>query len=184
VVATLQAIETNTDSTSSKVDNLADYLDGVETLLTAIDGHVDGLEGFVDGLEGFVDGVETKLDTLHTDLGTTLAGYLDTVETKLQSVIDSLGIPSGGPKMGQVTAIATGADSNFGSQALTRGMVIKNISSAGEKLYLSHAATPTSTNSYVLYPGETTPFIECSNANLIYMRSSTGSTGAASYAGA
>lgn len=103
----------------------------------------------------------------------------------IQAACEALtGAPSGGSFMGQVGSIGTAADVTFSSQALVHGMTIKNISASGELLYLSQAATPTSTNSYVLYPGETTPFIECTNANAIKMRSSTGSAGMACYSGA
>ena len=135
-------------------------------------------------LAGYLDGVEGKLDTLHTDLATTLAGYLDTVETKLQSVIDNTGAPSGGVKVGYVGSIATGADSQFGSQALSQGMLVKNISTGGEVLYIDAAATPTATGAFHLYPGESV-FFAVTNANQVYMRAATGSSsGKACYSGA
>jgi hypothetical protein len=91
-------------------------------------------------------------------------------------------VPSGGPKLNQNSDIDTGADRTFSSQALTRGMVIKNISASGQLLYISHAATPTSTNSFVLAPGEFSPFLECTNANVPLMRPSADNA-AACYAG-
>ena len=161
------------------------------TLLTAISGYVDGLEGFVDGIEGkldtlhadlgttlagYLDGVEGKLDTLHADLGTTLAGYLDGLEgytdgleTKLDTIATNQGVPSGGFKTGQNTDIDTGAAEQFGSQALTRGLYVKNISTSGQYLYLGPTSGVASTDGWVLAPGETSPFIEATNATAVYM---------------
>jgi hypothetical protein len=86
------------------------------------------------------------------------------------------------PKMDQVGSIGTGADVQFASQVLVKGMAIKNISTAGQLLYLKHSATPTSTNSLALLPGEWSNDIECTNANQVYMRASA-SGGAACYSG-
>ncbi len=100
----------------------------------------------------------TKLDTLHTDLA------------------------PAGPKMDQVGSIGMSADVQFASKTLAKGMAIKNISTGGQSLYLKDVATPTSSNSCVLLPGEWSNDIECTNANAIFMRASA-SGGAACYSG-
>ena len=96
----------------------------------------------------------------------------DTVKTNIATHL-----PPASPKLGQVTSIGTSSDVQFTTQALVKGMQIKNISTGGQALYVSQAATPTSTNSMVLLPGEWSNDIECTNVTAVFMRASA--TGAA-----
>lgn len=178
--------------------------------LNTIDGHVDGTEAALSSIKTATEAVSAiisasklavadataatkldtlhtdlattlagKLDTLHTDLGTTLAGYLDGVEGKLDLLIPAA---SGGTQDGYVGSIGTGADVSFASQTLRDGMFIKNESAAGQIIYYSKTAAPTSTTAPSLLPGETR-WIYCTNANTLKFRTNTSSTGAMSYSG-
>lgn len=102
-----------------------------------------------------------------------------TVEADIAAIRALLGPAT--PKMDQVGSIGTSADVQFTSQVLVKGMAIKNIS-ATQTLYVKHVATPTSTNSMVLLPGEWSNDIECTNADQVYMRASAAG-GAACYSG-
>jgi hypothetical protein len=132
-----------------------------DALLTSIKALITTLNSVVSTAALQTTG-NTKLDTLHTDLNT----YL----------------PPATSKIAQVGSIGTAADVQFSTQALVKGMWVRNSSTAGQLLYISMSATPTATNGWILAPGEITPFLDCINATAVFMRASAAS-GAASYFG-
>jgi hypothetical protein len=64
--------------------------------------------------------------------------------------------------MGQQSS--TNSSAAFSSQALQKGFYVKNISTGGQVVYLSHT-TATTANGYQLFPGETSPLLETTNMN-------------------
>lgn len=133
---------------------------------------------------GLAAAIVTKFTDMVTHL-TTIAGGVATAataalqtsaNTKLDSIISALGshlstiasalANSGTFVFGQNTDIDA-ASEDLGSQAVAKGVWVKNISTAGQILYLSQT-TATATNGWQLFPGETTPFpIECRNVSEI-----------------
>lgn len=173
----LSSLATSLSTLDGHVDGLEGFTDGIEALLTTISATLTTLDGNVDGLEGFTDGIETKLDTINTSLGTintslgTIDGRVDTVEAKLQSVIDALAVPSGGPKGGNNSDVDTSYEALSGtSVALTRGVYIQNTSTGGQVATLSMDSG--TTDSIQLNPGQISPFIEVTNANVPYAKMS------------
>lgn len=94
-----------------------------------------------------------------------------TINTAIANILAALLPASAGFKADQNNDIDTGADRTFASQALVKGMLVTNISTASQSLYLSHATGPTATNSYVLGPGLSV-WVPCTNANQLLMRPS------------
>jgi hypothetical protein len=125
-------------------------------IATTLVGYVDGLEGFVDNIETLITSTNTKLDTLIADV---VAGGNGAVSTTYQE---------------QKTAIGTGSNVSFTTQALTRGMWIQNVSAAGQIIYVAITGTPSNTNGIWLYPGEKV-WADVNNANVPIMRASASS---------
>lgn len=177
--------------------NLATIATGpakLDTIITALGGYLATLAGAVSAARVAVDLATTPTANLATLAGaittarmavnvdSTTTGKLDTLHTDLATLATNQGVPSGGPKFGQVAVIVT--DTNFASQVLTRGMTITN-TDAAIILLVSHAAGPTlaGLTTRVVKPGMSTGFIPCTNANVPIMRSASG-TVAACYEGA
>lgn len=181
VASALSGISTAANQTSSNTK-----LDTLHTDLTAIDSHVDGLETLVTA-------TNTKLDTVHTDLGTidthvdgleTLVTStntkLDTLHTDLGTIATNQGVPSGGPKVERKTSVGTGLSTQFATQALTHGLTLFNESTT---IDLRWGTSSGSANYQVVPPRSYSVFIECSNANVIFIGSAS-STVDCSYSGA
>lgn len=105
---------------------------------------------------------------------------LTNVETLLTTIAARLAPPTAGWFAGQNTDIDTTSE-DLGSQALSKGLYVKNISTAGQIVYLSQT-TATSTNSWQLLPGEVSPFIEATNVSQIKVIASANNA-AASWSG-
>jgi hypothetical protein len=165
-----------------------DLASAVTTAITNTSTYLNTLQGAVAGGRVAVDLAATPLANLVTIAGAiTSARMAVNVDTTTTAKLDTLhtDIAPATLYIEQITAIPAigGTASQFTSQTLVKGMVIRNCSTGGQLLYITKSATtPTATNSYVIAPGESTPFLECTNANAWKVLASAAS-GAACMAG-
>jgi hypothetical protein len=180
--------------------NLATIATGpakLDTIITALGSYLSTLAGAVTAARVAVDLATTPTANLATLAGAITAarmavnvdsvttGKLDTLHTDLAALATNQGVPSGGAIMGYVGGINTTTDTAFASKTTVRGIVITNLDLVNN-LLIKKAAAPTSTDvdTVTVLPGRNSPFLPCTDPSVFKLRSSSGSTTAACYAGA
>lgn len=152
------------------------------TIVTALGGHLATLAGAVTSNRVAVN-LSSAVDTLLTTIATGPA-KLDSIITALALLATNQAPPAAGPKFGRNDAIGSGSDAVFPSRLLARGMVVRNLHATID-LLISDAPgpTPTGATTTTVKGGGVSGFIACTNANVPYMRSASG-TISACYEGA